>query len=1006
MFFGAIISPSKEFRPVKLPLFSEATNTFDNLYSTWVDSVFYSLTPDQRIGQLFFAPAYSNQGRSHFEEIARLINEHQIGGLIFFQGGPVRQAHLVNRYQSISKTPLLIAMDAEWGLGMRLDSTISFPRQMALGAIQDMTLIHKLGAEIGRQCRELGVHINFAPVVDLNNNPLNPVIGIRSFGEDKRDVAQRALMLMGGMQEQGILTSAKHFPGHGNTTTDSHHELPVVTQTYSELFEQEWFPYIELFKFNITGVMAAHVHVPEIDNTPNLAASLSQKILTDILRDSLNFSGLIFTDALNMKGVTDHFKSGELEVKALEAGVDVLLMPVDIPKAITAINEALDSGRLDRRKLDLSCRKILAAKERAGLNNHKSIEISGLRSRLNNVEAELLNRELVEASLTIVKNRDSILPMKRLDKEKTAILLTGVSMENQFLNTLKLYEENSHFFLFRGMTRQQEIDLFDRLSTYSRVIVGIHNTNLNPASNYGILPNISAFVDRLADVTNVILCLFSPPYALSEFNNSENMAAIVVGYQATSLVQDYTAQLLYGAIHGKGRLSVSVDSVFHIGMGVNTRGGLRLKYSIPEEVDVFSDRLWTIDSMVMNAIREEAFPGCQILAARNGVVFFNKVYGQTRYDEHARPVATQHIYDLASVSKVAATAPAVMKLYDDRLFSLHGRLSNYLPEMEDSDKENIQMIYLLTHQSRLPSHIAFYLRTKEPLDNTERLLAPQHSSLHSIYLGPRTFLNSQRRFKEGIFSKEKTDFFSIKVADSLFVVNTFPDTMLRGIRNVRMLTRRQMVYSDLGFILLGKVVERISEKPLDEYLSQTIYAPLGASTLCFKPLDHFPHRRIVPTSNDTVFRRQWLQGYVHDENAALMGGVSGHAGLFGNANDLAKLMQMFLNMGTYGGERYIRTETVMEFTSSPFLRHGNRRALAFDKPDHAARNQTTLTKNSSPMSYGHTGFTGTMVWTDPDKGLLYIFLSNRVCPDDTNNKLNELGLRARIYEAFVKAIGE
>ena len=1004
VFLGVVISPSKQIIPVELPLFSDATAPFDNLYSPWVDSVYSSLTPDQRIGQLFFAAAYSNQSRSHIDAITALINNHHIGGLIFFQGGPMRQARLTNQYQRISKTPLLIAMDAEWGLGMRLDSAISFPRKMALGAIEDLSLINKMAAEIGRQCRNLGVHINFSPVADINNNPQNPVIGTRSFGEDMHDVSRRALMYMGGLQEQRILTSAKHFPGHGNTSVDSHYALPVVTQTYEELDALEWFPYKEMIKYNLTGIMAAHVHVPALDSTPNLAASLSQRILTDILRDTLNFNGLIYTDALNMRGVTDHFSAGELEVMALEAGADVLLMPADIPKAIAAIKTAINSGRLDRRKIDLSCRRILAAKEWAGLNSYRPVEMRGLRDRLNTIEAELLNRKLVEASLTVVQNKDSILPLKRLYEERTAILLTGVSQENQFLNTLKLYEENNHFYLLRGITRQQENDLLERLTTYSRVIVGIHNTTSSPANDYGIQPNVTDFVDRLSYQTKVILCLFAPPYALSLFNNKENMAAIVVSYQGSTLVQDYTAQMIYGAVAGRGRLPVSVDSVYRNRMGVNTAGGLRLKYSIPEEVQIFSGRLSVIDEMVKRAMDEKAFPGCQILAARNGVVFFSKEYGQTRYDDEARPVTPQHIYDLASVSKVTATTPAVMQLYDRRQISMQGRLADYLPEMTDSDKENITMIDLLTHQSRLPAHIAFYLRTKEPLDKTERLLADRESPLHSIFLGPRTYLNSQRQFKEGFYSKEKDEIFSMQVADSMFIVGTFLDSMSRVIRNVRLLARRQMVYSDLGFILLGNIVERVDNKPLDEFVYQNLYAPLGATTLGFRPLNRFPDRRIVPTSNDTVFRRQLLLGYVHDENAALMGGVAGHAGLFSSANDLAKLMQMYLNMGTYGGERYIRAETVREFTSSPFARQGNRRALGFDKPDHAARNPTQMTKNSSPLSYGHTGFTGTMVWTDPESGLIFIFLSNRVCPDASNNLLSTLGLRARVYEALVKAI--
>jgi len=871
----------------------EVVNEPFNFYSPWVDSVFNSLTADQRIGQLFFAVTYSNHGSSHVNAITNLINNHYIGGLIFFQGGPVRQALLTNHYQELSNTPLLIAQDAEWGLGMRLDSCVSFPRQMALDAIEDLALIYRMGAEIGRQLRRLGVHLNFSPVAEDSYN---------------------AKIYMSGLQEQRILTSAQLFHEHGNRLVDPQYMFPILIETYEEL-------------------------------------------------DTLN-----------------------------------------IPGAIAAIKTAINNGCLDMAQIEMSCRRILAAKEWAGLNNFQPVNTDGLIANLNSPETELLNRQLVEASLTVVQNRSNILPLKQLGAERTAILITGMSFDNTFLNTLRLYEENNFFFLHRNTTRQQENALFDNLRTYTRVIVGIHNTTSNPAGNYGILPGVSAFVDRLAESTNVVLCLFAPPYALSSFSNKNNMAAIVVSYQDTRLAQDYTAQLLYGAIESKGKLPVSVGSEYRYGMGVRTAGGLRLKYSIPEEVQIASEKLSVIDEMVLNAINAGALPGCQILVARNGVVFFNKEYGKTRYDNLAVPVTPQHIYDLASISKIAATLPAVMALYDQGNFNLQGRLVDYLPELRGNNKANITMIDLLTHQSRLPSHINFYFQTIEPLDSTRRLISPVRSSLHTIRLTARSFLNSQRRFKHGLFSESEDDKHRLQVAEDMYIINSFRDTIFNGILDARLLSRRQYVYSDLGFIMLEKVLERLNGQPLDEFVAQRFYRQLGASTLAFNPLKHFPHRRIVPTSNDTIFRKQWLQGYINDENAALMGGIAGHAGLFGNANDLAKLMQMFLNMGTYGGERYVREETLAEFTKRPFARQGNRRGIGFDKPNLSPRSNDLMGNNASGNSFGHTGFTGTMTWADPDNGLLFVFLSNRVCPDVSNNQLAALQLRALIYEALVKAM--
>jgi len=1011
VFLGLVIVFFTAFLPEKvhqniLPAGSSTSMVypFDNLYTPWVDSVYNSLTPDQRIGQLFFAAAYSNQGKNHVDAISEQISKYGIGGLIFFQGGPRRQALFTNHYQALTKTPLLIAMDAEWGLGMRLDSCVSFPRQMSLGAIEDMNLIYRMGVEIGLQCQQMGVHINFAPVADVNNNPKNPVIGTRSFGENSQDVAKRSVMYMKGLQQRRILTAAKHFPGHGNTAVDSHYALPVVTDSYSGLDSLEWHPYKEMIRNHLTGIMAAHIHVPKLENTPNLAASLSRRVLTGIIRDSLRFKGLIYTDALNMRGVTDYFKPGELEVRALEAGTDALLMPVDIPKAIAAVKTAIDNGRIDRKQIEISCRRILAAKEWAGLNRYQPVDTTQLLARLNNPETDLLNRQLVEASLTVVQNNDNILPLKRLDKEKTAFLITGTSHVNNFLQTLNLYEENDYFFLDQNTMKQQENSLFEKLKLYSRVIVGIHNTSSTPGRNYGILPKVGVFVDKLSESTNVILCLFAPPYALSSFQNTEKMVAIVVSYQDEPLTQDYTAQLVYGAIAGKGRLPVSVNTGFRYRQGIQTTNGLRLKYSIPEEVQITSGKLSAIDTMVQNAIKAQVFPGCQILAARNGVVFFKKEYGQTRYDEKAEPINPQHIYDLASISKIAATLPSIMLLHDREQVQLRDRLGEHLPELKGSDKERITMIDLLTHQARLQPIIRFDLQTMEPIDKTKKLLSTTRTPIHNIYLGQRTWLNSQRRLKNGYYASSIDDKHHLQVAENMYIINSYRDTIFNGIRDSKLLAQKQYRYSDLGFIMLTRMIERLGDYPMEEYVAWHFYERLGTTTLGYHPTKHFPRERMVPTANDTIYRKQWLQGYVHDENAAMMGGVSGHAGLFGSANDLAKMMQMYLNMGTYGGERYIKEKTLNEFISRPFARQGNHRGIGFDKTELSPKPDDLMGKNASEKSFGHLGFTGTMVWMDPENGLLFVFLSNRVCPYPTNNKLNTSKLRAKIYEVFVDAM--
>jgi len=482
------------------------------------------------------------------------------------------------------------------------------------------------------------------------------------------------------------------------------------------------------------------------------------------------------------------------------------------------------------------------------------------------------------------------------------------------------------------------------------------------------------------------------------------MSAIVVSYQNTSLVQDFTAQLLYGAIAGKGTLPVSVEPKFRYRQGIHTAGGWRLKYSIPEEVQACSQKLLSIDTMVQNAIKLQTMPGCQILAARNGVVFFKKEYGHIRYDDMADTVKTQHIYDLASITKIAAAVPSMMLMYDRDQIELRDRLGEHLPELKGSDKERITMIDLLTHQARLQPFIGFYLRTMEPLDSSKPLLSGTRTPLHTIRLGQRSWLNNQRRFKDGYYAGSEDSIHRLQIADNLYIINSYRDTIFNGIRDSKLLAKKQYRYSDLGFIMLTDIIERLGEQPMEEYVAQHFYNQLGATTLGYLPMKSFPQGRIVPTANDTIFRKQWLQGYVHDESAAMMGGVSGHAGLFGNANDLAKLMQMYLNMGMYGGERYIREKTLEEFISRPFARQGNHRGIGFDKTELTPGPNDLMGKYASKNSFGHTGFTGTMVWMDPASGLLFVFLSNRVSPDATNNKLITTKLRARIYEILADAL--
>jgi beta-N-acetylhexosaminidase len=969
--------------------------------TTWADSVFNSLSSDERIAQLFMIAAYSNRDDAHTAEIANLIRTYNLGGVIFFQGGPVRQAIMTNCLQSVAKTPLLISIDGEWGLYMRLDSTQWFPRHMMLGALNDNQLIYQMSAEIARQMKAVGVNINFAPVVDINNNPLNPVINNRSFGENREDVAAKGLMYTKGLQDNGIMAVAKHFPGHGDTDADSHLTLPKINQGFSRIDSLELFPFRWLIENSIGGIMVAHIRVPGIDSAQNMASSLSPKVIKGLLRKKLNYNGLIFTDALNMKGAADLFPPGELEVRALIAGNDVLLMPSDIPVAINAIKKAVSEGRISQSQIDSSCWRVLKAKELAGLKNYSPVNVAAINKQINTPEAIALQRKIVESSLTLIKNNNQLIPLKGLDTLHIACVLTGTCDPNQFSETLSLYTQCDIYCLPKGADSIAIDSILYSLRHYNLIIVSTHNTDSRANIRFGIDKQTIHFIDKLAETKKIILNLMATPYALSLFKNVDKMEAIIVSYHDMPPVREISAQLIFGGVGAKGKLPVTA-SAFPYNTSYTTSDGFRLQYVIPEEIGIKSSILSEIDSIANQAIRQRVMPGCQILAAKNGVVFYNKSFGYHTYDS-VRKVDNSDLYDLASVTKIAATVPAVMHLYELGDIKLKNKLSSYLHELKKTNKKNILIIDLLTHQAQLQSYIPFYLKTVEPENKSEKLYATAFSEKYPIKLANNLFINKNTKLRDYLYNNKPDLEHGIKVADDLFISNIYVDSIHFLINQSELYPEKQYKYSDLGFYYLYRVIERKTQIAFNEYVENNFYKKLGATTLGFLPLNRFDRDRIVPTENDQIFRKQLIQGNVHDQTAAMLGGVCGHAGLFSNANDLAKLMQVFLNKGKYGGVEYFHAQTIDYFTSCPFCKDKNRRGIGFDKPDLSIPNGPTC-QCVSDKSFGHSGFTGTYTWADPETGILYVFLSNRVYPDATNTKLAELNIRTRIQEVIAKAI--
>ncbi len=969
----------------------------------WVDSVLKSLTLKERIGQLIMAEAYSDSRYADEDEILRLISEYNIGGLIFMSGGPVRQANMANRYQSHASTPLMIAMDAEWGMGMRLDSTMSWPRHIVLGAVQDNRLIYEMGAEIARQMRRVGAHVNFAPVLDINVNPRNPVIGSRSFGDDRWNVADKGLHLMNGMQDNGVLAVGKHFPGHGDTDMDSHHTLPLISHGMERIDTLELVPFKEFIDKGAGGIMTAHLQIPAIDSTPMLATSLSPLAVEDLLRRTLGFHGLVFTDGLGMSGVADHFSPGHLEVQALLAGNDILLMPPDVDRAVAAILEAVESGIIPEEIIEEKCRRVLQVKYWLGLNSVSNVNTSDIMRDINRPSAEVNFRRITGASLTLLENRNEILPLVRPDTLRIASVSIGNGNRTEFQEGLELYSPVKHYSISKYATLQQFGNLMAELDKYDLVIAGVHNPDNRRSRQYGISPQTSYFIRRLAPRNNLVLVLFTSPYAISFFDDLSGVDALLVSYDDNPVAQQYSAQLIFGAVSASGRLPVSVNSRFTAGTGKDTYLTGRLRYSIPEDAGLDSEKLQKIDELVNNAIYEKAIPGAQVLVARRGNVVYHKTFGFHTYRQ-TNPVRTTDLYDLASITKIAASVPAIMKLIEEGRLDLSKTLGHYLPELEGTNKFDLVIKDVLMHQARLQPWIPFYYDTFESLVPDEELFSRRVSAHYPYMLAANMFMNRNYRFLDSLFSDQAGGDYTVRVANRMFMNRAWRDTIYKRINDSPLRSSNRYLYSDLGYYYLKSIIERIGSEPLDLYAWKNFYKPLGAGRMTYLPLERYPEAEIVPTENDVIFRRQLVHGHVHDPGTAMLGGVGGHAGLFSNANDLAKLMQLYLQGGVYGGVRYFDPETIEWFTSAPNSNNGNRRGIGFDKPERNNSVNGPTASSASPESFGHSGFTGTMAWADPAEEIIYIFLSNRVHPDQFNNKLLQMNLRTSIQQAIYDAI--
>lgn len=942
----------------------------------WVDSVFQTLSRDEKIAQLMIvrssAPPAPGALTATFydKEVEEAIRAYNIGGICLFQGGPRQQAQRINYFQQIAKTPLLVTIDAEWGLGMRMDSVRALPRPMMLGALQDASLVYQYGLLVGRQCLRAGIQVNYAPVMDVNNNPANPVINDRSFGEDKYRVSLLGIQYMKGLQDAGVLSCVKHFPGHGDVAVDSHHDLPVIDKTRTALDSMELYPFRQAIAEGVNGVMVAHLSVPAVDSQPNRPTSLSYPSITRLLKNEMGFTGLTFTDALEMKGVTKFYPAGEISLEAVLAGNDLLCLPADIPGSIALIRKAIRKRKLSWEDIDARVRKILMAKYQSGLPQWTPVAVQGITEALNQ-DISRLSRQIAEQAITLLRNdHPALFPLAT--GKKVAYVGLGIDQDNEFARHLRK-DYAAHVYYFDYRQSQEKADLLSKYlqRQYDVVVLGVHGYSRKPAGNFGISEPALSLIRQLQQSGNTITFAFGNPYAIRLICESP---VLIACYEDDAITQETAADLLAGRMQARGKLPVTVCENFRYGYGLLPD---RILPRVPAKDLGFREPvLLAIDTIVQAAIRQEAIPGAVVLVAKDGKIAYERAFGFLTYDS-TEAVHPETLYDLASVTKIMATTVAVMKLYEQGKIDLQKTLGDYLPWVRGSNKEGIRLWDVMLHQAGLKAWIPFYRET------VDTLLA--NIPLYTYY------------------SLRKDERHQVRVAENMYLRTDWVDTMYRRILQSEVGPAGTYIYSDNDFIFLGKIVEQVSGMPLDAYVKAQFYDPLNMSSTVFRPRDCFPLNYVAPTEEELGFRQQLIHGDVHDPGAAMFGGVSGHAGLFSNAYDLAVLAEVLLNGGALNGHRFFQKETIDYFTA---YQSDSRRGLGFDKPErnNTARPDPYPARSASYRTFGHTGFTGTCVWMDPEKHLTFIMLSNRVHNNGDPGRFLKMNVRPRVLESVYQAL--
>src|ERR1700723_416333 len=903
--------------------------------SAWVESTLKKMTLREKLGQMlmpYYFGVFTSAASADYKNLVHEVEENHVGGFIVgTTRGPLGiersqvypTVELTNELQRRAKVPLLIGADFESGTGMRLEEGTSFPSAMAVGATNDPKLAYQIGKVIALESRAAGVHWIFAPDADVNNNPDNPIINTRSFGENPKSVGEFVAQEIRGIEENGGLATAKHFPGHGDVSVDSHLALPTVPGDRKELEATELVPFRSAIGASVGSVMPGHLAVPAFEPDASVPATTSRNILTGLLRDELKYKGLVVTDAMDMGGVTSRFPPGEAAVRAVEAGADVLLMPPVPDAAMAGLERAVRSGRITEKRVDESVRRILQAKSRLGLDRNRLADIEHLDEKFARPEFAAQALSIADRGVTLLRDTAHMLPLDATKPLRVLLVslsadadpYPGETIEPEIrwrVDSLKAMRADMQF-VNVGSLKLPAPD------TYDVAIAALFVRVADRKGNVAFPEDQRAFVNQMiAAGKPTVVIGFGSPYLVTTFPDAPVWLA---EFSTNDVLQRAAVRALFGQGPIQGKIPVTVPGVVKRGDGLRIAAN---PMTLELGAATFTAKLKPAYELLDRAVANDAFPGGVLAVGLNDELAVYP-FGKLTRDPKAAAVNANTIYDMASLTKVIATTTSAMILAQQKRLRLGAPGARYLPGWTGGAKTDpaaswrarVTVRMLLLHNSGLPAHRDFYKQAKGH-DAVVALVAAE-PLIHE--------------------------------------------------------PGKQVEYSDLGFILLGEIIERLTGEPLDQFAQGHVFSPLGMSESRFNPPASF-RAGIAPTENDTDFRKRLLVGEVHDENAWALGGVSGNAGLFSTAGDAAIFAQMILNGGIYGHHRIVSRATVREFATRMNI-GDSARTLGWDVPTPPT---SSAGQYFSASSFGHTGFTGTSLWIDPERDLFVVLLTNRVTP--------------------------